>query len=244
MTETTLPSSLNEYQQPVGAPVPGWTARPHPGRVVLRGRYCRLEALDVDTHAFDLQRAFSGTPNPSDWTYLSIGPFATGDAYRAYLDGASASLDPLHFTVIDLTTGRALGTLALMRIDPANGAIEVGFVVFSDELKRRPLTTEAQYLLMRYAFDDLGYRRYEWKCDSLNEPSRKAALRLGFQYEGLFRQATVYKGRNRDTAWFSIVDGEWPIVRQALEAWLAPGNFDERGVQRRKLEDLRESSPR
>ncbi|ONQ53145.1 GNAT family N-acetyltransferase, partial [Burkholderia cenocepacia] len=133
------------------------------------------------------------------------------------------------YTVIDRATGRAVGTLALMRIDPANGVIEVGSVTFSPLLKRTPVSTEAQFLLMKYAFDTLGYRRYEWKCDDLNAPSRKAAARLGFRYEGTFRQAIVYRGRNRDTAWFSIIDGEWPDVRAAFEAWLAPENFDAEG---------------
>lgn len=141
--------------------------------------------------------------------------------------------------MIDRATNRAVGTLALMRIDPANGVIEVGSVTFSPLLKRTPASTEAQYLLMKYAFDTLGYRRYEWKCDDLNAPSRKAAVRLGFRYEGTFRQAIVYKGRNRDTAWYSIVDGEWPAVAAAFEAWLSPDNFDTQGSQRQSLTAIR-----
>jgi RimJ/RimL family protein N-acetyltransferase len=145
----------------------------------------------------------------------------------------------MHFAVIDRLSGRAVGTLALMRIDPANGAIEVGSVNFSPLLKHTPMSTEAQYLLMKLAFDELGYRRYEWKCDNFNEPSKRAALRLGFQFEGIFRQAVIYKGRSRDTAWFSITDGEWPAVRAALERWLAPENFDAQGGQRMALDRFR-----
>ena len=140
--------------------------------------------------------------------------------------------------MVDRTTGKAVGTLALMRMDPGNGVIEVGHVTFSPKLQRTALSTEAQYLLMRRVFDELGYRRYEWKCDSLNAPSRATAQRLGFQFEGIFRQAVVYKGRTRDTAWFSIIDSEWPARRAAFERWLAPENFDENGVQRRRLGEM------
>jgi RimJ/RimL family protein N-acetyltransferase len=151
----------------------------------------------------------------------------------------AASEDPLHFAVVDLASGRAVGTLALMRIDAANGVVEVGHVMFSPHLQRTPLSTEAQYLLMRHVFDELGYRRYEWKCDSLNAPSRRTAQRLGFTFEGVFRQAIVTKGRNRDTAWFAVIDGDWPALRAAFEAWLAPDNFDADGHQRQGLAALR-----
>lgn len=168
-----------------------------------------------------------------------MGPFETAQGYREYCERAAASEDPLHFAVIARASGRAVGTLALMRIDPPNGVAEVGHVTFSPLLKRTPVSTEAQFLLMRRVFDELGYRRYEWKCDSLNAPSRQAALRLGFQFEGIFRQAVVYKGRSRDTAWFSIIDGEWPARRAAFEQWLAPENFDAQGRQRARLQALR-----
>ncbi|GAC1326213.1 MAG: GNAT family protein [Collimonas sp.] len=232
---------LNPYQQPVGAPVPGWSARAKPPRNVIEGRYCRLEPLDPQRHAADLYAAYSKAPDDRDWTYLSVGPFADAASYRDYAERAAASLDPLHYAVIERKTGRAVGTLALMRIDPANGVIEVGFVTFSPLLKRTPVSTEAQFLLMKHAFDQLGYRRYEWKCDSLNAPSRQAAERLGFQFEGIFRQAVVYKGRNRDTAWFSIVDREWPALRAAFERWLAPENFDAQGQQLASLAELRDA---
>lgn len=229
----------NEYGQPIGFPIGGWTPRPQPAAVTLPGRYCRLEPLDADTHAAELYAAYNQARDGSDWTYLFVGPFDSAEAYRAYAETAAQSTDPRHFAVIDLSTGKAVGTLALMRIDPTHGAIEVGSVTFSPLLKQSPLSTEAQYLLMAYAFDTLGYRRYEWKCDDLNAPSRKAAERLGFSYEGTFRRAVVYKGRNRDTAWYSIISEEWPAVKSAFEAWLAPENFDEQGQQRHALAALR-----
>lgn len=231
-------STVTVSQQPVGQPVPNWTARPRPPREPLAGHYCRLEPMDAARHGDDLYAAFSQTPDDSDWTYTYTGPFADRDSFQAYARKMEASEDPQHYAIVEAGSGRAVGTLAAMRIDPANGVIEVGHVVYSEQLKRTPAATEAQYLLMRRAFDQLGYRRYEWKCDSLNAPSRAAAARLGFQFEGIFRQAIVYKGRNRDTAWFSIIDGEWPAVRSGMEQWLAPDNFDAQGRQRRRLGDL------
>ena len=234
-----MKSILNLYQQPVGAPVPGWTPRAVPPRQPIEGRYCRLEALEPQRHAAELYAAYSQAPDERDWTYLSTGPFADADAYRAYAERAALSTDPLHYAVIERRSGKAVGTLALMRIDPANGVIEVGFVTFSPLLKRTPVSSEAQYLLMKHVFDELGYRRYEWKCDSLNAPSRQAAARLGFQFEGIFRQAVVYKGRSRDTAWFAIIDSDWPPLRAAFEKWLAPENFDADGQQQLSLTQIR-----
>lgn len=233
-----MQARVNAFQQPIGPDVPAWTARPRPPLTPAVGRYCRLEPLSAERHAADLYDAFSRAPDDSDWTYMGVGPFADAAAYRAFAEAAQAGNDPLHHAIIDLETGRAIGTLALMRIDPANGVIEVGFVSFSRQLKRTRIATEAQFLLMRRAFDELGYRRYEWKCDSLNAPSRQAAARLGFQFEGIFRQATIYKGRSRDTAWFSIIDGEWPALRAAYERWLDPANFDAEGNQRHSLSEL------
>jgi len=234
-----MPGTLNLYQQPIGEPLPGWTVRPRPSRSPIEGRYCRLEPLDPQRHAADLHAAYSQAPDGRDWTYMSVGPFADAASYRDYVELAAASADPMHYAVIERKTGSAVGTMALMRIDPANGVVEVGHVMFSPLLKNTPVSTEAQYLLMKHAFDELGYRRYEWKCDSLNAPSRQAAARLGFRFEGIFRQAIVYKGRTRDTAWFSIVDGEWPALRTAFEQWLAPENFDAQGRQRASLAALR-----
>jgi RimJ/RimL family protein N-acetyltransferase len=234
-------STLNHYQQAIGDPLVHWTPRALPARIVIEGRYCRLEPLNPEHHAADLFASYSVAPDDRGWTYLSIGPFANVSEYSAYLEGAAASADPLHYAVIDLKSGIAVGTVALMRIDRVNGVVEVGFVVFSPLLQRSPLSTEAQYLLMKYVFDELGYRRYEWKCDSLNTPSRQAAARLGFTFEGLFRQAVVYKQRTRDTAWFSIIDSEWPAISSAFEKWLAVENMDEQGVQRYALSEIRSS---
>lgn len=229
-------TTINEFGQPIGYPVPGWAPVASPDAVTLPGRYCTLEHLDPDQHAPDLYAAYAAAPDARDWTYLPYGPFPTLEAYREWATAASNSRDPRHYAVIDNATHRALGTMSLMRHDPANGAIEVGNVVFSRALQRTPISTEAQFLFMRYVFDELGYRRYEWKCDNLNEPSRKSAERLGFTYEGTFSQAVVYKGRNRDTAWFALTDQRWPAVRDAFEKWLQPGNFDTEG---RQLDPLR-----
>lgn len=224
----------NEFGQPVGVAVPDWAPVPQPDVDTLAGTYCTLEHLDVDRHHDDLYAAYSAAPDARDWTYLPVGPFPTAQSYREWAVAAAESRDPRHYAVIDNTTGRALGTLALMRHELASGVIEVGFVMFSRALQRTPVSTEAQFLLMRYVFG-LGYRRYEWKCDSLNEPSRRTAERLGFTYEGTFRQAVVYKGRNRDTAWFAMTDGDWPSARASFETWLDPANFDSDGRQRQPL---------
>lgn len=236
-----MPGIVNTFQQSLGPDLPGWTARERPQPGVIDGQRCRLEPLDAGRHGGDLHAAFVTAADDRDWTYLPIGPFTSEAGYRAHLEAAAASLDPLHFAVLDKASGQAVGTLALMRIDCGHGVIEVGHVIFSPRLKRTALSTEAQYLLMRHVFDGLGYRRYEWKCDHYNEASRRTAARLGFQFEGVFRQAAVYKGRSRDTAWFSIIDSEWPAIRAAFEHWLAPGNFDAMGRQRQALETVREA---
>jgi len=233
----------NEFGLPVGAPVEGWTERAYPTPTPMTGRYCRVEKLDPARHAADLFAAYAQAPDGRDWSYLAVPRFADADAYAAYARTIAALADPLHHAIVDLATGKAVGTAALMRIDRPNGVIEVGWITYSPPIQRKPAGTEAQYLLMRRAFDELGYRRYEWKCDCLNAPSRRAAERYGFTLEGIFRQATVYKGRNRDTAWHSILDGEWPRVRAAFEAWLAPENFDAEGRQRRSLEAIRAALP-
>ena len=231
--------TTNDAGQPIGAPLSDWMPRSRPERIALDGRYCRIEPLDAERHAADLYAAYAGAADGSDWTYMVVGPFGDAASYLNYAQAAALSTDPLHYAVIDRASGRAVGTFALMRIDPANGVIEVGSVAFSRALQRTPVSTEAQYLLMKYVFDTLGYRRYEWKCDALNAPSRKTALRLGFRYEGIFRQAVVYKQRNRDTAWFAIVDRDWPTQATTFEAWLAPENFDAQGEQRQSLATIR-----
>lgn len=203
----------------------------------MPGRFCRLEALDPARHATDLFEAFSIDTSGAMWTYLPYGPFEGIEAYLRWMNSACLGEDPLFFAIIDRTSGRAVGVASFMRIDPVMGVIEVGHLGFSPRLQRTPAATEAMYLMMRRAFE-FGYRRYEWKCDSLNEPSRAAALRFGFAYEGLFRQAVVVKGRNRDTAWYSVIDAEWPALRDAFERWLAPANFDDQGTQRQRLSEL------
>jgi RimJ/RimL family protein N-acetyltransferase len=225
----------NEFAQPIGASLTNWQGARQPDRTTLEGRYCQLVPLDANKHLHDLAEAYSTATDGRDWTYLATGPFNTLDAYRAHFQKLEATSDPLHFAVIDLASGHALGTLALMRIDTANGVIEVGHIAFSPRLKKTRVATEAIYLLMRHVFEDLGNRRFEWKCDALNGPSRSAALRFGFIFEGIFRQAIVYKGRSRDTAWFSIIDPEWPALKDRYEQWLAPQNFDANGTQIERL---------
>lgn len=225
----------NEFGQPIGKPLPGWTSREHPPRIAMTGRFCRVEPLNVGTHGSDLFQCIgSEASNDGRWTYLPYGPFENKSEFFVWLESAASTGDPFFHTVTD-PQGRAVGLAAYMRIDRANGVIEAGHLNFSPLLQRTPAATEAIYLLLRRAFDELAYRRFEWKCDSLNEPSRRAALRLGFSYEGLFRQAVVYKHRNRDTAWYSITDAEWPARRAALESWLNPANFDAAGRQHRPL---------
>ena len=222
--------------QPVGTPVPGWTARPAPPSTPIAGRYVRLERLDPSVHAAALFEANAADADGSHWTYLFDDKPPTREAYDAWLRKAASTQDPLFYAIVDARTGRAAGVAALMRIDRNHGVIEVGHINFSPSLQRTREATEAIYLFMAHAFDDLGYRRFEWKCDSLNAPSRAAALRFGFSYEGLFRQAIVYKGRNRDTAWYSIIDREWPALKNRFQRWLDPSNFTPDGRQQTKLQ--------
>ncbi|WP_374445959.1 GNAT family N-acetyltransferase [Stella sp.] len=229
---------LNAHGQPVGAPVPDWQPRPRPPRTPMVGRFCRVEPLDIARHAAELHEANGDDRTGANWTYLGIDAPPDFASYRAWLEKMAAGDDPLFHAIVD-GTGKAVGVATFMRIDPANGVIEVGNINYSPRLQRQPAATEAMYLMMARAFDELGYRRYEWKCDDLNAPSRAAAQRLGFRFEGIFLQALVYKGRNRDTAWFSITDKEWPTVRSAFERWLAPDNFDAAGRQKRGLAELR-----
>lgn len=221
----------NEFDQPVGEPV-DWSPPPRPERVVLEGRHVRLEPITV-SHATGLLHVLA--PHRELWTYRPDEPPADLAAAHAWVDRQRERIDQLSFAVIRRSDDRFSGMNALMRIDEINGSIEVGAVIYAPDLQRTAASTEATYLLARHAFDDLGYRRFEWKCDSLNAPSRRAAARLGFTEEGTFRNALVVKGRNRDTTWFSITDHEWPQVRARLEAWLDPANFDESGMQRDAL---------
>jgi RimJ/RimL family protein N-acetyltransferase len=229
---------MTSADQPVGPPLPDWTPRPAPPRTAMQGRFCRLEPLDLARHARELFDANSLDREGRNWTYLFAGPFTDFASYRGWLDKVAPGNDPLFHTIIDQETGKGVGVATFMRIDPPNGVIEVGNINYSPLLQRKPAATEAMFLMMRRVFDELGYRRYEWKCDSLNAPSRAAALRLGFKFEGIFRQAVVYKGRSRDTAWFSIIDSEWPALKRAYTQWLAPENFDAQGRQKQKLGTL------
>ncbi len=230
-----MTDAVNAYGQPIGPPVPGWTSRPRPPRTAMIGRYCRVEPLQIDRHAADLHDANMDDAEGRNWTYLWDGPFRTEASYRDWLTRTATADDPLFHAIVEAAAGRAVGVGAYLRIDPAMGVIEIGHLNYSPRLQRTRAATEAIFLLLRRVFDELGYRRCEWKCDSLNAPSRRAARRYGFGFEGVFRQAMVYKGRNRDTAWYSLIDREWPAVRTAYEAWLAPANFDGDGRQRARL---------
>ncbi len=225
----------NDLGQPIGSPVPGWTPARTPPRSALAGRWCRLEPLDSASHADGLHRSNLHDNEGRLWTYLGYGPFATLEEYAAWLDVHATGNDPLFFAIRDRETGVLGGVASYLRIDPQAGSIEVGHLCFAPPLQRTRAATEAMYLMMRQAFE-LGNRRYEWKCDALNAASRRAAERLGFTLEGVFRNSLIYKGRNRDTAWYSVTDAEWPARRAAFEAWLGPGNFDEDGRQRHPLQ--------
>jgi RimJ/RimL family protein N-acetyltransferase len=224
----------NEFGQPVGRPVADWTPRPPFVPVALTGRTCRLEPAGPQ-HTDRLHQALDVESDPVIWAYYPQGPYADPAALGAWVVDLDRSPTSAPFAILD-PDGRALGIASYLRIDPPNGSIEVGGIVLSSVLQRTTAATEAMYLMMRHVFDDLGYRRYEWKCDSANAPSRRAAGRLGFSYEGTFRNAVVYRGRNRDTDWYSITDDEWPAIRAELERWLDPGNFDADGTQRTRLD--------
>jgi RimJ/RimL family protein N-acetyltransferase len=229
--------TLNNLGQRIGFPLPDWTPPPLPPREPMQGRFCRLEPLDLERHAAALFEANAADLDGRGWTYLAYGPFHDLPGYRAWLSENCLGNDPLFFVVIDTADGRPVGLVSYLRIAPAAGSIEMGHIRYAPRLQQRPAATEAMYLMIKWAFES-GYRRYEWKCDALNAASRAAAQRLGLSFEGIFRQATVYKGRNRDTAWYAAIDTEWPALRQAFLTWLAPDNFDNTGRQRSRLSDL------
>jgi RimJ/RimL family protein N-acetyltransferase len=228
---------VNALGQPIGPALPTWQPPPRPARTPLDGAWTRLEPLDPDRHAQALWEANALDTEGRNWTYLPIGPFASFAEYDAWLRQVAPGDDPQFFTIVDRATDRPIGVASYLRIDPNAGSIEVGHINYSPLAQRTRAATETMYLMMREAFR-LGYRRYEWKCDALNAPSRAAADRLGFTFEGIFRQATIYKGRSRDTAWYSILDREFPALDRAFTAWLAADNFDADGRQRRRLPDL------
>jgi RimJ/RimL family protein N-acetyltransferase len=232
----------NALGQPIGFSLPNWKPPEAPSREPMDGHFCRLEPLNPGLHAASLHAANAMDVEGRIWTYLPYGPFDTPDSYRAWADERCRRSDPLFYAIIDRADGRAVGVASYLRIDPPGGSIEVGHINYSPLLQRTPAATEAMFLMMERAFT-LGYRRYEWKCDALNAPSRAAAQRLGFSFEGVFRQASVVKGRNRDTAWFAVIDREWPVLRDAFQRWLQPANFDEQGKQRMRLSALTTSNP-
>lgn len=234
--------TFNDLGQPIGPPLPDWKTPPWPPREPAIGRFCRLEPLDVHRHAPALHSELALDREGRIWTYLPYGPFAGFEEFRAWLAKSCLGNDPLFYAIVDVATGQPLGLASYLRINPADGVIEVGHLVFSPRLQRTPAATEAMCLMMKRAFA-LGYRRYEWKCDSLNAPSRAAAERLGFQFEGLFRHDRVYKGRSRDTAWFSVIAPEWPALESRFVRWLAPENFDETGQQKASLRTIEPENP-
>lgn len=222
-------------------PLPWGRPASVPARINLEGRYVRLEPLEPLRHGGDLWERSSGPANDDLWTFLFEGPFQSREDFDECLRAKAVSNDPLVFAIVDRASRCAVGYASYLRIEPKHRVIEVGGILFTRTLQRSVGATEAMYLMARHAFEDLGYRRYEWKCNALNEPSRRAALRLGFTFEGVFRQHMIVKERNRDTAWFSMLDSEWPLRKAAFEKWLAPENFDAEGRQRVSLSSLNKS---
>lgn len=219
----------------LGVLLPDWQPPAKPARAVLQGRAVRLEPMEAESHAADLHRAYQG--HDGLWDYMPYGPFSSASAYHRWCKDTAMAEDPHFYVLRDMVSGQCGGVASYLRITPAAGSIEVGHICLAPEIARSVAWTEAMFLMMQWAFD-AGYRRYEWKCNALNLASRRAAQRLGFSYEGIFRQMMVVKGRNRDTAWFSVIDSEWPALREAYLAWLAPQNFDSKGRQIERLSDL------
>jgi RimJ/RimL family protein N-acetyltransferase len=227
---------LEQHNDEVLGPRLAWTPRQPPARIPLSGRYVRLEPIDPARHAHDLFELSHGPKGDlAIWDYLGYGPFADEAAFSSWAAERAASTDPLFYAVIDLSTGKASGMMSYLRIVPADGVIETGHIWFTPVIQRSRQATEAVFLQAKHAFDDLGYRRFEWKCNAANAPSRRAALRFGFTFEGLFRQHMIIKGRNRDTAWYAITDRDWPAIRATFQRWLEPGNFAADGKQRQPL---------
>ena len=225
---------FNEFNQPIDEPVVDWAPPPKPEKTSLEGHFCRIEPLEPMVHAKDLYLANGVDIKGSSWTYLPYGPFESFSSYLAWIKTACSTTDPFFYAIVDNVRKHAIGVASYLRIDPSAGSIEIGHLNFSPLLQRTSAATEAMYLMMSHAFD-LGYRRCEWKCDALNIPSRRAAQRLGFSFEGIFRAANVIKGRNRDTAWYAIIESDWAQIRSALSMWLSPSNFDEHGNCRTSL---------
>jgi RimJ/RimL family protein N-acetyltransferase len=233
MTPTT-----NHLGQPIGFAVPDWVPARLPPRTAMVGRWCRVEPLDPARHGAALFDAYGEDTEGRNWTYMGYGPFASLTEFEAWLAEICRADDPLFHAVVEAESGRALGLASYLRVQAEIGVIEVGNINYAPALQRRAAATEAMYLMMQRVFEELGYRRYEWKCDALNDASRRAAERLGFVFEGVFRQATLYKSRNRDTAWYAILDRDWPALKRAYEAWLEPANFDDAGAQKAPLAEF------
>lgn len=230
-----IESRNNTLGQLVGLNLDNWQPCQTPPRKAMTGHFCRMEPLDVDKHAECLFSAFSLDLSQYNWTYLPYGPFADIKSFTGWLTTSCMGDDPLFYVIINQGDNEVVGMASYLRIAPAIGVIEVGHIHFSPKMQRTPMATEAMYLMMARVFDELGYRRYEWKCDALNAPSKSAAERFGFRFEGLWRQATMYKGRNRDTTWYAIIDKDWPSIKKAYQAWLDPNNFDKDGIQKLSL---------
>lgn len=228
---------LNELDQPVGITTKSISAN-YPQPKKLDGKYCLIEPIDVERHANDLFNAYAVDESGRMWTYMTYGPFEKLEAIEHWLEEARMTEDPQFYAIVDKANNKAMGLCSYMRIKPKQGSIEIGGISFSPFLQRTRVATDAMYTMAKRAFEDLGFRRYEWKCDSLNEASRKAAQRFGFEYEGTFKKHMMYHGRNRDTSWYSIVDDDWPSLSLAYEQWLRPENFDKNGHQRKRLSDF------
>jgi len=233
-----MPPTTNQLGQPIGFAVPNWVPAQMPPRSIMEGRWCRVEPLDVARHGAELFAAYGSDREGRIWTYMGYGPFESLPKFEAWMAASCLGDDPLFHAVVERESGRALGVASYLRVEPAVGTIEIGHINYAPPLQRTAAATEAMYLMMARVFDELGNRRYEWKCDALNEASRRAAERLGFIFEGVFRQATLYKGRNRDTAWYAITDRDWPALKRAYESWLDPANFDASGVQKTRLAEF------
>jgi RimJ/RimL family protein N-acetyltransferase len=232
--------SHNDLGQEIGADLSSWETPSRPSTSQMVGRFCRLEAISVGGHSKDLFDAFQVDEEGRDWAYMSHGPFDSLTEFQDWMTASCLGNDPLFFAVIDLITGQAIGMASYLRIEPALGSIEVGSIHFSNLMKGKPASTEAMYLMMKRAFEQ-GYRRYEWKCNAFNVLSCRSAGRLGFSYEGIFRNHMIVKGRNRDTAWFAAIESEWPSIKSAFETWLSSSNFDRNGAQPQRLSDLTKS---
>jgi RimJ/RimL family protein N-acetyltransferase len=232
-------AKVNAADGRVSTDLKNWRPRPRPERVPLDGRYVRLEPLSAAAHGDGLFEAATVPDADQRFRYLGEFPPQSRAAFQPWLDKSEASVDPLYFAVVDKKSGKVAGRQTFLRMAPADGVIEIGHIYWGPLISRQPAATEAHFLFMQYAFDGLGYRRWEWKCNNANEPSKRAADRFGFTFEGIFRQHMVIKGENRDTAWYSIIDGEWPALKSAYREWLDPANFRPDGKQKRRLEEIR-----